>query len=232
MIGLFVAIALQATAPPLPEKPMGRPRIEVNPVAPAAPRGWTSRPTFAGPKRIDIPQWAKDAGHNGAASYRATVDAEGKLIGLTLTRSSQSEAIDAAARATIERGRFTRSYGADGKPVGGEVDIRLEYAPWREAEGGIEGYRCGNLVRDYGWFSEANRQTQRIFWLENAFVSRHVVSDLQAERRPTREERAARRATETKVWADLIKRCRRKPDDRMIDHVPDRALFLGLATSF
>ena len=56
MIGLFVAIALQATAPPLPEKPMGRPRIEVNPVAPAAPRGWTSRPTFAGPKRIDIPQ--------------------------------------------------------------------------------------------------------------------------------------------------------------------------------
>lgn len=239
MRGAILAAALMAsplagqqTAPP-PSAPE-RPAVEIQmlPVAPA-PR----HPRRAGAQRlktVDIPQAAKDAWHNGAASYAATVGADGQLTALTLKQSSMSPAIDAAVEARARALRYTPATDKDGTPVEGTVDVVASYARHdrNSPGGGIETYTCGNLVREYDWFTAANAGRRKLFWPHNAFTSLATIETMRLGATPDLETRLANRQQREKMWAKLIKRCRKAPNKLMLDEVDQPQAYVRLFNSF
>lgn len=185
-------------------------------------------------KTVDIPQWAKDEGHNGTAQFIAHVGADGRLVRLDLHRSSGSTAIDAAARERAERLYYFAATNAAGEKVAGTVTIRIGYARHdRESPGGgLDDYSCADLVREYSWFTQANAGVQRIFWLENAYTSLDVLDQLAGGPVPTLRERQANRAKREKAWHRLVKRCEAAPSRLFLDEVEDRARYLKLVNAF
>lgn len=219
-------LAAQDVAPPPPEtvvrpEPM---RVERNPRAASAQRVGA----------IDIPQAAKDEGHNGTATWTATVGPDGKLIGLVLRESSMSPAIDAAVKARAETLRYFAATDKDGNKVQGTVDVRGSYARHDSDSpgGGIENYTCGDLVREWDWFTAANAGRRKLFWPNNAYTSLTSVGQLLAGERPSREARLAARMEREKMWAKLIKRCRKTPARLMLEEVDQPDDYASLVNSF
>lgn len=183
---------------------------------------------------LDIPQWAKDAGHNGAAIYIATVSADGTLTALELKRSSMSEAIDQAVRDRVEKLRFGAGTNAAGERAEGTVEIRMSYARYDSDSpgGGLVNYTCADFIREHDWFKTANPSGRPIFWLENAYTSLSSVGRvLNGERLEASEMRATRHEREKK-WAGLIKACRKKPTTLFLDHVDQPEEYRILVESF
>ena len=185
-------------------------------------------------KAVDIPQAAKDAGHNGSTTYTATVGADGKLIGLALKESSMSPAIDAAVKARAEALWYFAATDKDGSKVQGTVDVRGGYARHdRDSPGGgIETYTCGDLVREYDWFTAANAGRRKLFWPENAYTSLTSVGQILAGERPRPEDRLAARMQREKMWAKLIKRCRKTPARLMLAKIDEPLDYANLVNSF
>lgn len=185
-------------------------------------------------KAVDIPQAAKDEGHNGTATYTATVGPDGKLVALVLKESSRSPAIDEAVKARAETLRYFAATDKDGNKVQGTVDVAMEYARHdpNSPGGCIETYTCGDLVREYDWFTAANAGRRKLFWPENAYTSLASVGQLLTGERPSREARMAARMEREKMWARLIKRCRKTPGRLMLEEVDQPADYASLVNSF
>ena len=66
------------------------------------PRGHPEQVRFQRARTADIPQAAKDEGHNGPATYVARAGADSKLIALEIQERSGSAAIDDAVRQRAE----------------------------------------------------------------------------------------------------------------------------------
>ena len=216
-------LAAQLAVPPPPVRtvPMA---LERNP-RPASAQRITA---------VDIPQAAKDEGHNGTASYTARVGADGKLIALALKESSMSPAIDAAVKARAETLRYFAATDKDGNKVEGSVDVRAGYAR-HDADspgGGIETYTCGDLVREWDWFTAANAGRRKLFWPHNAFTSLTSIEAMGRGVTPSREERLLARAQREAMWLKLIKRCRKKPARLMLDEVDQPQAYANLVNSF
>ncbi len=235
---LLAALALLAIpasaqqADPAPEPPLllaplppGRPML-----APRHPQ----RASAQNVKAVDIPQAAKDAGHNGKATYTATVGPDGRLIALVVKHSSMSPAIDAAVKARVEQLFFYPATDKDGNRVEGTVDVSMSYARHDSDSpgGGIETYTCGDLVREYDWFTAANAGQRKLFWPENAYTSLTSVMQLQAGERPSGEARMAARKERETMWAKLIKRCRTTPERLMLEEVDLPADYANLVNLF
>ena len=77
-------------------------------------------------KTVNIPQWAKDEGHNGRALYSATVGEDGQLIELELIQSSMSLAIDEAVKARAQTLKYEPATDNEGNPVEGKVNVWME----------------------------------------------------------------------------------------------------------
>jgi TonB family protein len=185
-------------------------------------------------RSVDIPQWAKDEGHNGRATYTATVGPDGNLIALVLKESSMSPAIDEAVRARAEKLYYFAATDKDGNPVEGSVDVMIGYAR-HDADsqgGGIGDYTCGDLVREWDWFTAANAGRGKLFWPQNAFTSFTSVGQILAGERPSRAERAAMRAEREKMWTKIIKRCRKTPARLMLEEVDQPEAYANLVNSF
>ncbi|MFZ9395079.1 MAG: energy transducer TonB [Erythrobacter sp.] len=194
-------------------------------------------PEPAGVQRVnsvDIPQWAKDEGHNGTASFIALVGADSRLIRLELDRSSGSPAIDAAARERAESLYYMAATDASGAKVEGTVKVRLGYARHDPDSpgGGLDDYTCRDLVKEYRWFARANAGVRRIFWLENAYTSMDVLGQLQSGAVPSLEQRQKQRAVREKQWKALLKRCEKAPDGLFLDQVEERDNYLRLVNAF
>lgn len=183
---------------------------------------------------IDIPQWAKDEGHNGNARYTATVSADGKLIKLDLTRSSKSPAIDEAVRVKAQEIRYSAATDAQGNPIEGTVLIQMGYSR-HDADspgGGFRDYTCGDLVREWDWFFAAHGEGPPLFWPRNAFTSLSSVSRLIAGDRPSGAEMRSAREQREEMWDDLIERCRKQPDRLVLELVDQPEEYLRLVESF
>lgn len=185
-------------------------------------------------KAVDIPQVAKDAGHNGNATYTAKVGPDGRLIALVLKQSSMSPAIDEAVKARAEQLRYGPATDKDGNKIEGTVDVFIGYARHdRDSPGGgIETYTCGDLTREYDWFTAANAGRRKLFWPENAYTSLTSVGQLLAGERPKSQERLAAREKREKMWAKLIKRCRKAPEKLMLSEVDQPEAYRRLVNSF
>lgn len=224
-------LAAQVAAPPTP------PRAPDIRVVPAPPMMAERNPRPARAERVqtvDIPQAAKDEGHNGTAVYTATVGADGKLIALTLKQSSMSPAIDAAVEARARTLYYFPATDKDGNKIEGTVDVVASYARHDKDSpgGGIASYTFGDLVREYDWFTAANAGRRKLFWPENAYTSLTSVGQLLTGERPSREARMAARVEREKMWAKLIKRCRKTPTRLMLDEVDQPVDYANLVNSF
>jgi TonB family protein len=197
---------------------------------PRNPRSaWTLRETS-----VDIPQWAKDEGHNGSATYRATVGPDGKLVRLELIKSSKSAAIDEAVKARAEAKYYSPATDADGNKIEGTVEVRMGYAR-HEADspgGGFRDYSCGALVREYDWFKQAHGDGPPLFWPENAYTSLTSIVQMVEGLTPDRAERLRQREQREVMWGKLIKRCRNNPEKLMIEEVEQPDEYLRLVESF
>lgn len=202
-----------------------------------APASVTRHPQRARPKAvkpIDIPQAAKDEGHNGRATYTITVGPDGTLISLILKESSMSPAIDEAVKARLETARYIPATDKDGNKVQGTADAWMTYAR-HDADspgGGIETYTCGDLVREWDWFTAANAARRKLFWPHNAYTSLTSVEAMRQGVTPSRTERLSARAKREAMWAKLIKRCRKTPARLMLEEVDQPQAYANLVNSF
>lgn len=241
MRGAFLLLALAAS--PLAAQdgaaPPRAPQVTPSPLrgatrAPMVSQRHPHPPRDEQIKAIDIPQAAKDEGHNGRATYTVTVGPDGKLIALTLKESSMSSAIDAAVKARLETARFIPATDKDGNKVQGTVDVWMTYAR-HDADspgGGIATYTCGDLVREWDWFTAANAARRKLFWPHNAFTSLTSIEAMRQGITPSREDRLAARAQREAMWLKLIKRCRKKPAGLMLEEVDQPDAYANLVNSF
>ncbi|MBL0925262.1 MAG: TonB family protein [Sphingomonadaceae bacterium] len=184
---------------------------------------------------IDIPQWAKDAGHNGSVYYIVSVTVDGHASDIKLSESSGSSAIDESALDRLKSARFLPATDSAGKPAAGSARIRLEYHQWDDESpgGGLDDYRCGQLTREYNWFAQTHHgKNRRIFPLQNYYVGWEMLKnreDIPLRDRPAIE---AQRKKYEKRWQDVLEDCRKTPDRLLLDRVEDPKGFRGLAESF
>ena len=201
---------------------------------PMLPRSHPEPVRFQRAKTVDIPQVAKDEGHNGTATYIARVGADSKLIALDLKESSGSAAIDDAARKRAESLWYLAATDKTGKAVEGTVDIRLSYARHDSDSpgGGIVTYTCGELVREWDWFTAANAGRRKLFWPHNAYTSLASMMAMQDGVTPSAEQRLSSRKARETMWAALIERCRKTPERLMLDEVAEPVAYANLVNSF
>lgn len=223
-------IAAQDAVPPAPRAP----DIRVVPALRMPPER-NPRPAQAERVRtVDIPQAAKDEGHNGSASYTATVGADGKLIALILEESSMSPAIDEAVKARAQTLHYFPATDKDGKKIEGTVLVVASYARHDKDSpgGGIESYTCGDLVREWDWFTDANAGRRKLFWPHNAYTSLTSIEGMRSRISPDRKSMLESRQKREKMWAALIKRCRKAPAKLMLDEVEEPQAYANLVNSF
>lgn len=195
-------------------------------VSPPGPRS----AAYVGSRLLDIPDSAKAEGHNGWVVWTVKVGADGKPLSLALKRSSGSTAIDAAAKARLEGGRFLPAISRDLVDVESDLDVHLGYFLWN-ADGGagnLKSYTCADLVREFDWFSRANARTQLLFPLWNAYTSLDGVAGMMDGGTPTAGEREAQRRRREQQWSRLVDTCRKHPTALFMDQVDQPELFLSL----
>ena len=228
---LAVAVAAPAAAQQAAPAPTPAPVMRA---VPMLPPGFPEPVQRERVKTVDIPQAAKDVGHNGTATYIAAVDAGGKLTGLTLKESSMSPAIDAAVKARAEGLWYLASRDKAGNAIAGTTEVRMSYARHDKDSpgGGIETYTCGDLVREYDWFTAANAARRKLFWPENAYTSLASIMRMEQGSQPTRAEVLGARKQREAMWAKLIKRCRKTPERLMLSEVDQPEAYVRLVNSF
>ena len=223
-------LGAQETVPaPPPPRPLD---VRMVPVAPAPRHPRQARAESA--KTVDIPQAAKDEGHNGRATFTVTVGPDGKPVALVLKESSMSPAIDAAVEAKARTLHYFPATDKDGNPVEGKVDVSMSYAR-HDADspgGGLETYTCGDLVREWDWFTAANAGRRKLFWLNNAYTSLASIEAMRQGITPGREERLRERAQREQMWLKLVKRCRKQPARLMLEEVEQPEAYARLVNSF
>lgn len=231
---LAVAAISFAASPASAQEAAASPVAKPVRVVPTVARRHPSESTATGRKVIDIPQAAKDAGHNGSVTWKVSVGADGKLTGYTLIDTSRSPAIDAAAREWAERAYYLPALDKDGAKVAGTARVRLSYARWdrRSPGGGLEDYRCADLVREADWFAAANRGERAIFWLENAYTSLPGLRAMERGEPFSRQQREASYARREKEWQKVIGRCRKAPDRPFLEQVDDAQFYRSIVESF
>lgn len=178
------------------------------------------------PKPIDIPQWAKDEGHNGRATYWVSVTPDGKLDAFQLFESSGSKAIDDAVMAAITSATFLYGTNKDGSASFDQIKVSLGYGRWNKYSlgGGIDDYRCSNLIKEYDWFTKAN-DSKKIFALQNIYVSRDLITNVEHVDPADHKAMDKQLAKYTKEWMGLVKSCRKAPNALLLEKVKDPETF-------
>ncbi|MEQ5787071.1 hypothetical protein J3454_04120 [Erythrobacter sp. NFXS35] len=222
------AILLAVAASPLAAQQAG-PAPKANVLVIPAPKERSPHrfPKVEPVKTVDIPQWAKDAGHNGHAIYTAIVAPDDTLISLELKRSSGSAAIDAAVKARAETLWYRAGTDAAGNPVESEIPVRIRYARFDEDSpgGGIDAYSCRDLVREEDWFHAANADREDPVLLGDVFLPELVYltlgSMLRLERgEPTDDATVDADIAARKImWQSLLERCQKTPERLLLDEV-------------
>jgi TonB family protein len=231
LVALSAPTAAAQKADTPPAAPTPRSNVTIIPAPPRGPSFWAEAERV---RTVDIPQWAKDAGHNGSATYTATVGADGKLVALKLRVSSRSEAIDAAVKARAETLAYRPATDKDGNPVAGSVNIRMGYARYdRDSPGGgIETYTCGDLVREYDWFNVANDGILTGFAPRTAFHT--LGARWRMEQGLPLDEASMDADIEARMemWPKLLEKCRNHPDRLLLVEIEYPETYRRLVDSY
>ena len=219
MRGALVLAALAAPAAAQQAAPAPPPLVTVIP-APAQ-RDVSRFPEAEPVRTVDIPQWAKDAGHNGQATYRATIAPDNRLIGLELVESSGSAVIDAAVKARAETLWYRAAIDPSGQPFESTRLVVMEYAryDWKSPGGGMETYTCADLVREWDWFASVDPAPALPFLPQTVFLELPVWVRVEQRQKLDTVAIDAEIAARREMWPALVERCRQTPDRLMLDEV-------------
>ena len=235
MVTIAAPLSAQDAASPAPAQ-TDNPVLRIPAPEPMLRRGHPRRAEVQRVKSVDIPQWAKDEGHNGSATYVATVAPDGALTDLTLKKSSNSAAIDAAVGERARALRYTPATNGAGDPVEGKVEVYLGYARYDSDSpgGGFDDYTCADMLREYEWFRANSEGFRRIFWPQNAYTSLPSMAMMTTGETSTWQQREKMREAQGKKWDKLVKRCAKTPDQLFLDTVPkgERAFYRTVAEGF
>jgi len=124
--------------------------------------------------------------------------------------------------------------GKAGKAAEGTIDGRLSYARHDSDSpgGGIVTYTCGDLVREWDWFTAANAGQRKLFWPHIADTLLAAMMAMQDGVTQSAEQRLSSRKAGEKMWATLIKRCRKAPERLMPGEVDQPVAYANLGNSF
>lgn len=185
-------------------------------------------------KTVDIPQWAKDEGHNGLAVLVATIAPDNRLIALELKQSSGSAAIDAAVRERAENLWYRAGTDTDGNPVESRWSIHMEYARWDKDSpgGGLQTYTCTDLVREHDWFMSVEIERPIPFYPMALYLTAGPIwrmeQGIDVDIASADAEIEARR----EQWSLLLERCRRNPQRLVLEEVDYPELYARLVDSY
>lgn len=237
LVILAAPLGAQEASAPTPSPAPSASNVTVIPAPmPMLVRGHPRRAEVERAETVDIPQWAKDEGHNGTATYFATVAPDGMLSDLTLKTSSNSPAIDAAAESRARQLRYTPATDGSGEKIEGKVEVRLGYARYDADSpgGGLDDYTCADMLREAEWFRANSEGFRKVFWLQNAYLSLPALARLNTGEIPGLQERERQREAQREKWDKLAKRCAKSPDRLFLDIIPgsERDFYRTVVDSF
>lgn len=162
-------------------------------------------PELAQPQIIEksdapFPEAARMAGHHGQVKVTATVDANGRVNATTVTESSRSDLLDAAAADAARSTRFRPALDDEGKPTEGSYVLTYKFD-----DRTLKTYRCADAVRDVDWWHAVwPGRSDEVDWLIYWFAMLDTSN-------PTAGGERDRLIA--KVWT----RCRATPDALLAD---------------
>ena len=185
-------------------------------------------------KAVDIPQWAKDEGHNGTAAYVAIIAPDGSLVGLELKQSSGSAAIDAAVRERAETLWYRAGTDTAGQPVESRVTVWMEYARYDKDSpgGGLDSYTCGDLVREYDWYTAVEIERPHPFYPQSLFLTLGPIWRMERGAEVSVASADAEIEERRGQWLMLVERCRSAPERPVLEEVDYPELYRRLVDSY
>ena len=184
-------------------------------------------------RTVDIPQWAKDEGHNGRALYSATVGANGELISLDLIQSSISSAIDEAVKVRAQALIYEPATDKEGNPVEGKVNVWMEYARFDKdsPDGSIDTYTCGDMVRELDWFVAANVERDKMFVPQLSYLVLGSLARMENGENVDVATMDADIETRLAMWAKVVERCHKAPKTLLLDQVYHQEMYRNQVNS-
>ena len=218
LTSLLAALALQGAQ--IAEPPLVRPKSNALTIPePASCQSlW---PKVNPAKSVDIPQWAKGEGHNGRTTYSVTVGPDGAVIAIQLVTSSGSDAIDEAAKQQAQKLKYSPAIDKDCNPTRGTVRVTMAYARFDTDSpgGGLEGYSCGDMLREQDWFDAANITSKALFIPRFAYLITGSMVRLEQGEDLDTSMMDAEIEKRTAMWEALVERCRKAPETALLDEI-------------
>lgn len=210
-----------------------QPREFIPPSAPSiAPRPMLARVhPRAYDGHVEIPQWARDEGHNGVVQVVTTVDRDGKPTSVKVLKSSNSEAIDTAALEEAMELPYDPAQTVSGEPISGTVTLRFQFAKYlsdRLFWYDFRSYTCANMLGEMHWYTAANPETVDFFGPKVIYTGLAIRQNRYARPRMTREERERSRREREPMWNGLVEACKASPKSSFTDVMEDRSAFLEI----
>lgn len=176
---------------------------------------------------VEIPDWAREAGHNGVVTVRALVGPDGKATGVEVVTSSNSSAIDAAAVEEALALRYEPATSGNGEPTVGHFDMQFRYGQSTTPRGESYGaYTCKAMISELRWYSAANPETADFFNPQSRYTRLVVWQRRRDQPRMTVKEADESERQRLPMWEALVERCESNPDSLFVDQMEDRAEFL------
>ena len=223
---LFAAFVLNAVPPGADTAtvPQSSALVIPAPSSTSCRRLW---PKVVREKSVDIPQWAKAEGHNGRASVSVTVGADGELAAVDLIKTSGSKAID---EAVMERARileYSPAIDAKCEPTRATVRVTMQYGRFDKDSpgGGLDGYTCGDMLREQDWFDAAEPSRPALFIPRFAYLITGSLVRLEKGEVMSTAMMDAEFEKRIGLWDELVERCRKAPERILLEEVDHRAMY-------
>lgn len=178
-------------------------------------------------KAVDIPQAAKGKGHNGRATFAVTVSPEGEVAALDLVKTSGSEAIDEAVKQRAKTLEYKPAINTECEPTQGKVRVTMQYARFDKDSpgGGLDGYSCGEMLREQDWFDAANADRNALFIPRFAYLITGSMVRMEEGEDLDTSMMDAELEKRTAMWSALVKRCRKAPETPLLDEIDHPAMY-------
>ena len=227
MLALLLAAFAQNTAPPDAEPTPASPSATLVIPAPSVTSCRSLWPKVKREKSVDIPQWAKDEGHNGRASVSVTVDPDGSVAAIDLVKTSGSDAINKAVMERARQLEYSPAIDAECQPTRAAVRVTMQYGRFDKDSpgGGLDGYTCGYMLREYDWFVAAKGDGNALFIPQFTYVISGSLVRLEQGEDMTSSMMDAEAEKRVKAWDAVVERCRKAPDTPLLDEIDFPAMY-------
>ncbi|WP_419319400.1 energy transducer TonB [Caulobacter sp. ErkDOM-E] len=102
---------------------------------------------------VPTPAEAQAQGHYGTVGVAGVIDESGSIVDLTVSQSSRSPILDAAALSGVSKWKFTPALDPNGQPVSKKFRTEVEFDPLDLAD--LPLYTCQKVTVETVWYMQA-----------------------------------------------------------------------------